>query len=136
MRIPTSMLSATCGVLLLACSATQSATRTSEAQPVPSGLVYALDEVDIGPELIECLEPNPLSTAGGNLAGSVVMRFVLGQDGRPEPASVAVIRGYNRGQYAGAARRRLEHCEWTPALRSGKPVRVWKRWTARFRKQP
>ncbi|NIM48765.1 MAG: hypothetical protein GTO22_05825 [Gemmatimonadales bacterium] len=123
---------------ILASGCKPTMTPSSEPAPVPasSGLILRLDQVDTRPRLIQCLDPNPTLTYSERFAASVSMTFVLGRDGRPEPASIVVEGGSNGAErwerFRGAARRRLEQCEWTPALKDDKPVRVRMRFRATF----
>jgi len=111
-------------VMFLASACQRAAVPGNAAEP-ESGL-HSLDQVDTRPKLKICAEPNPPAAATPRIR--VQMFFVLGADGRPEPESISPVTrsGYRvpTESEMSEARERLTLCQWDPALKDGKPVRV------------
>ena len=66
--------------------------------------------------------PRELREAG--CSGSVVLGFVLSEEGRPDRESIRVIRSTNH-RFTQAAVNQLVRSTYQPAFKDGVPVQVW-----------
>jgi TonB family protein len=94
------------------------------------GRVYLLSEVDVRPELqnrrevpqlIRANYPSLLRDAG--IEGTVVARWVLGVDGRPERSSIRVVSA-THPDFAFGGEQVAARMRFSPAQVNGKAVRV------------
>ena len=98
--------------------------------PTPSELVR-LTELDGPLQLITSPPPNPTSEAqDAGVGGRVILSVLVGEDGSVTEARVIVEPGYGLGPAAVEA---VRGWRYTPPLRAGLPVRVWKTEEINFR---
>jgi uncharacterized protein (TIGR02246 family) len=72
---------------------------------------------------VSCAPPvYPASLRGSGAAGTVILRYVVGLDGRAEPGNIRVVRSTNKAFEQAAIDRTLA-CTGTPARLKGKAVR-------------
>jgi TonB family protein len=103
----------------------------ADTTPVPlDGRVYGLDEVEVQPELqnsrevfglIRLYYPSLERDAG--VQGTVVLRWVIGADGRAERSTIRVT-STTHPDFDEPARRVAARMRFSPAMVNGKPVRV------------
>ena len=99
------------------------------AEPVNEGPME-VSEVDVRPSLrnsddvqrqLERLYPPSLRDAG--VTGETVLQFVIDENGRVEPGTIAVVSSSDEG-FSSVARRIATSMRFSPAKSGGKSVRV------------
>jgi TonB family protein len=92
--------------------------------PGDGGRPYYLFEVDrpVAPMRGGCFRRYPEQLRNAHITGSVFTEFVVGADGRAEPATFRATRA-THPQFAEAVRQAMSCMRYTPALADGRPVR-------------
>lgn len=88
------------------------------------GNALALNQVDRPPSKINGTSPSyPIWARAKKAEGSVVLRFIVGIDGKVHNIKVYSIQGDER--FITAATKEVEKWRFKPAVSKGKPVPVW-----------
>jgi len=84
---------------------------------------YSENEVDRAVEVVRAPEPRyPDALRSADLEGAVVMRFIVGTNGRVEPGSIKVLSSPHK-QFSEAVRAALLSAKFRPAETGGHAVR-------------
>jgi Gram-negative bacterial TonB protein C-terminal len=96
-----------------------------ETGPVPSALsmrYFTSRELDSRPEPLQQIDPEFPLTVDPGVRGSVVVRLLLGTDGKVE--KVIPIRSEPEGVFVDAVVKAFADARYTPGMIRGKPVKV------------
>jgi TonB family protein len=91
--------------------------------------VWRADSVEIGPQLLSIPKIEKRShsdlypASNGGEASRVVVQFILGTEGNPEPASIQALSPFDANR-AAAAMAAVREARFRPATIGGRPVRV------------
>jgi TonB family protein len=111
----------------------------SPSQPPPKakeGALYPLDQVDVSPVLIKRVDPKypPLAMRSG-VGGMVTVNVLISDKG--EVLRTEILKGVKDGfGIEGAAETAIRQWKFSPALKDGVSVRVWKSFDINFRPNP
>jgi TonB family protein len=104
--------------------------------PEAEARIYSEDGVEQPPQLLRMPSPEyPPDLLRRQVPGRVELAYVVGPDGRVEPASIRVV-STTHGDFARAAVAAVREAEYEPGVQAGARVRVRLKHVLQFRVRP